>query len=136
MPERPLGDLFDGVRREILRLETQDDHSRSVNVDAFRRFLGGEPMPDDTTPTGSTRSGAGDGFSILDVTDQGNPLENTGDFWPFGSTTAAPMRYTGDGRFADAEALPDADGSTYTACGNTALAHAVPFADWWAEHAE
>ncbi|WP_346768300.1 DUF6879 family protein [Streptomyces sp. R301] len=73
---------------------------------------------------------------MLDVTDRSNPLENTGHFWLFDSATAVPLCYTDDGGFAGAEVLADDHGPTYTGHRDTALAHAVPFADWWAEHAE
>ncbi|WP_282696235.1 DUF6879 family protein [Streptomyces sp. CC208A] len=83
-----------------------------------------------------TNATAGEEFFILDVTDQDNPLESVGDFWLFDSTTPVPMRYTDDGEFAGANVLTDDDGAEYTAYRDTAMAHAVPFADWWAEHAE
>ncbi|MFF6887674.1 DUF6879 family protein [Streptomyces sp. NPDC012421] len=164
--------MFDGFSREAFRLETLDDYSHSGNVDAYRRFLDGEPMPDDYNAdwldeVGAwTRSGrrvyrvhilsrpltpylrfelgwgyvtnatAGEEFFVLDVTDRINPLQNTGDFWLFDSTTAVSMCYTDDGGFAGAEVLPDADGAEYVAYRDKALEHAVPFVDWWAKHAE
>lgn len=171
MSDRTLDDMFDGFRREAFRLETLDDYSRSGDVDAYRRFLDGEPMPADynadwldevgawkrsgrriyrvhvlsrpLTPYLRfelgwgyvTNATAGEEFFILDVTARINPLEKTGDFWLFDSTVAASMRYTDDGGFAGAEVLSDADGPEYAAHRDTALAHAVPFAAWWAEHA-
>lgn len=171
MPDRTLDDMFDGFRQEAFRLETLDDYSRSGNVDAYRRFLDGEPIPDgynadwlDEVGTW-TRSGrrvyrvhvlgrpltpylrfelswgyvtnatAGEEFFILDVTDGINPLENSGDFWLFDSTTAVSMNYTDDGGFAGAEVLPDDVGPEYAERRDVALARAVPFADWWTKHA-
>ncbi|MGW8376857.1 DUF6879 family protein [Streptomyces sp. ODS28] len=42
-----LGDLFDSFQREAFRLETLDDYSNSGNVEAYQRFLAGEPQPED-----------------------------------------------------------------------------------------
>ncbi|MHC5905670.1 DUF6879 family protein [Streptomyces sp. S6] len=44
---KTLGELFDSFEREAFRLETLDDYSKSGNVDAYQRFLAGEPQPDD-----------------------------------------------------------------------------------------
>ncbi|KPC65952.1 DUF6879 family protein [Streptomyces chattanoogensis] len=44
---KTLGDLFDTFEREAFRLETLDDYSNSVNVDAYRTFLSGAPQPQD-----------------------------------------------------------------------------------------
>jgi hypothetical protein len=44
---KSLGELFDSFEREAFRLETLDDYSNSGNVDAYRRYLAGEPRPDD-----------------------------------------------------------------------------------------
>ncbi|WP_432147228.1 DUF6879 family protein [Streptomyces sp. bgisy029] len=84
----------------------------------------------------TTNSTAGEEFFILDVTQQANPLEGVGDFWLFDSVTAAPMHYTPDGEFTGADVLPDDRADEYVGYRDTALAHAVPFANWWAEHGE
>ncbi|MFM9368752.1 DUF6879 family protein [Streptomyces sp. Da 82-17] len=82
-----------------------------------------------------TNATAGEEFFILDVTDQPSPLPHgVGDFWLFDSTTAAPMHYSPDGRFIGADVLPDEQRAEYVAYRDTALARAVPFADWWAKH--
>ncbi|WP_411079980.1 DUF6879 family protein [Streptomyces sp. cmx-18-6] len=81
-----------------------------------------------------TNSTAGEEFFILDVTEQPDPLVDVGDFWLFDSTTAAPMHYTEDGEFVGADVLSGDRAAEYAAYRDTALAHAVPFADWWAEH--
>ncbi|QHC25956.1 DUF6879 family protein [Streptomyces sp. GS7] len=81
-----------------------------------------------------TNATAGEEFFILDVTDHLNPLPAVGDFWLFDSVTAAPMAYSPEGKFLGADVLPDDRGAEYAAYRDAALAHAVPFADWWAEH--
>ncbi|MCX4549922.1 hypothetical protein OG204_17090 [Streptomyces sp. NBC_01387] len=78
---------------------------------------------------------AGEEFYILDVTDRPNPLpEGVHDFWLFDSVVPAPMRYAEGGTFAGAEILPRARAAEFVAYRDTALAHAVPFADWWTKH--
>ncbi|MFE2291057.1 DUF6879 family protein [Streptomyces sp. NPDC059452] len=84
----------------------------------------------------TTNSTAGEEFFILDVTEHPDPLGGVGDFWLFDSRTAAPMRYTPDGEFAGADVLPDDRAEEYAAYRDTALAHAVPFAEWWATHGD
>ncbi|MGC5342343.1 DUF6879 family protein [Streptomyces sp. DT171] len=42
-----LGDLFDSFEREVFRLETLDDYSRSGNTDAYRAFMAGDGQPED-----------------------------------------------------------------------------------------
>jgi hypothetical protein len=83
-----------------------------------------------------TNATAGEEFFILDVTEMPNPIDAVGDFWLFDSLTAAPMRYSDDGKFLGADVLPDDQSARYVSCRDIALAHAVPFEDWWAEHAE
>ncbi|ANS64051.1 hypothetical protein SLINC_1827 [Streptomyces lincolnensis] len=85
----------------------------------------------------TTNATAGEKFFILDVTEQPNPLPpDLEDFWLFDSTTAAPMHYSQDGKFLGADVLPDERAPEFVIHRDTALAHAVPFADWWAKHAE
>ncbi len=81
-----------------------------------------------------TNMTAGEEFFILDVTERPNPLGDVGDFWLFDSVTAAPMSYTDDGGFIGADTLPPEQAERFVAIRDTALAHAVPFSDWWAEH--
>ncbi|MFD5191340.1 DUF6879 family protein [Streptomyces sp. NPDC058357] len=83
-----------------------------------------------------TNATAGEEFFILDVTQLSNPLKGVGDFWLFDSVTAAPMRYSDGGKFLGADVLSEDQGEQYAKYRDTALAHAVPFADWWAEYAE
>ncbi|WP_329560985.1 hypothetical protein OG711_27105 [Streptomyces uncialis] len=84
----------------------------------------------------ATNATAGEEFFILDVTRLTDPLVGVEDFWLFDSVTAVPMRYTHDGRFLGADVLPDDQGDQYVGYREMALAHAVPFADWWAKYAE
>ncbi|MEU4891653.1 DUF6879 family protein [Streptomyces sp. NPDC044780] len=44
---KTLGELFDSFEREAFRLETLDDYSGSGNTDMYRRFIAGEPTPED-----------------------------------------------------------------------------------------
>jgi hypothetical protein len=114
------------------------------NVDAGRRMYRVHVVTRPLTPYlryelgwgYATNSTAGEEFFILDVTRQPDPLEGVGDFWLFDSVTAAPMHYTPDGEFTGADVLPDDRADEYVGYRNTALAHAVPFADWWAQHGE
>ncbi|WP_125773036.1 DUF6879 family protein [Antribacter gilvus] len=83
-----------------------------------------------------TNTTAGEEFYILDVTERANPLpDHVGDFWLFDGTTPARFSYDA-GKFAGADVLQDDDGPEYARYRDTALAHAVPFADWWAEYGE
>ncbi|MEU9874971.1 DUF6879 family protein [Streptomyces phaeochromogenes] len=84
-----------------------------------------------------TNATAGEEFFILDVTDRPNPLPpDVGDFWLTDSTTAAPMHYSDDGKFLGVDVLPDERATEFVGYRDTALAHAEPFEDWWAKHAE
>lgn len=78
----------------------------------------------------------GEEFFILDTTDQPNPLDGVGDFWLFDSVTPAVMSYDGSGAFKGSEVLPEERAQEFTAYRDTALAHAVPFGDWWAKYGE
>lgn len=83
----------------------------------------------------TTNAMAGEEFFILDVTDRENPLPDAaGDFWLFDSATPVPMHYTPDGEFLGADVLPDDQSAEFVVYRDTALAHAVPFADWWAKY--
>ncbi|MGW6389500.1 DUF6879 family protein [Streptomyces sp. NPDC055103] len=82
-----------------------------------------------------TNATAGEEFFILDVTEQPSPLPpGVGDFWLFDDTVAAPIRYDEAGGFLGADVLADDRGPEYVTYRDTALAHAVRFADWWAKH--
>ncbi|MEV6729361.1 DUF6879 family protein [Streptomyces sp. NPDC051364] len=78
----------------------------------------------------------GEEFFILDTTEQPNPLEGVPDFWLTDSRTPGVMNYSEDGAFLGAEILPDERAVEFTAYRDTALAHAVPFPEWWAKHGE
>jgi hypothetical protein len=70
------------------------------------------------------------------MTEQPNPLpDGVGDFWLFDSTTPARFEYS-DGKVVKIDVLPDEDGPDYVAYRDVALAHAVPFDEWWAMHGE
>ncbi|MGW9214341.1 DUF6879 family protein [Embleya sp. NPDC055664] len=83
-----------------------------------------------------TNMTAGEEFFILDVTNQPNPLPTAPDFWLFDSRFAAVMSYDGHGGFTGAEVLPEDPAQEFVEYRDTALAHAVPFVTWWAEHGE
>ncbi|MEU8774390.1 DUF6879 family protein [Streptomyces sp. NPDC048606] len=83
-----------------------------------------------------TNTTAGEEFFILDVTGASNPLEAAPDFWLFDSEDTAVMRYDDAGAFLGAEVLPRDEAADYVAYRRTALAHAEPFADWWAKYGE
>jgi len=76
----------------------------------------------------------GEEFFILDVTGKNNPLENVPDFWFFDSASVAVMNYDGNGKYLGSEVLPAERAAEFTQYRDTALAHAEPFTDWWAEH--
>ncbi|MEU3064451.1 DUF6879 family protein [Streptomyces subrutilus] len=78
----------------------------------------------------------GEEFFILDTTEQPNPLEGVPDFWLMDSSTPGVMNYAEDGSFLGAEILPDERAGEFTAYRDKALAHAVPFPEWWAKHGE
>ncbi|GAB2746601.1 DUF6879 family protein [Kitasatospora kifunensis] len=74
-------------------------------------------------------SAAGEEFFILDTTDQPNPLEGVPDFWAFDETSVVTMAYAPDGKFQSADLQPSA--LEWLKYRDTALQHAVPFAEWW-----
>ncbi|MFF7992295.1 DUF6879 family protein [Kitasatospora xanthocidica] len=79
---------------------------------------------------------AGEEFFILDTTDQENPVPEAPDFWLFDDETVASMSYDDEGKYLGAEFLARGGAAEFTAYRDTAMAHAVPFAEWWAEHGE
>ncbi|MFF7232261.1 hypothetical protein BX264_4560 [Streptomyces sp. 2333.5] len=78
----------------------------------------------------------GEEFFILDITGQPNPLEGVPDFWWFDDSTPAVMNYAEDGSFLGADVLPDERAAEFRTYRDTAMAHAVPFPEWWAKHGE
>ncbi|MGA4540120.1 DUF6879 family protein [Uniformispora flossi] len=83
-----------------------------------------------------TNATAGEEFHILDTTDQPNPVSAASDFWLFDEATAVTMNYDADGAIVSREILPGDSAADYVALRDTALRHAVPFADWWAKYGE
>lgn len=80
---------------------------------------------------------AGEEFFILDTTERDNPIPDAPDFWMFDDSTVGMMAYDGAGKYLGSEFLSDEDRlAEFRHYRNTALAHAVPFTDWWAQHAE
>ncbi|WP_316526369.1 DUF6879 family protein [Kitasatospora brasiliensis] len=159
------GALFDGFHHAAFRLATRDTYG---SVDAYQRFLAGEPKPPDHNAAWRTRvqrhtdagrrihrvhiltrplspylrfeldwgyrtnATAGEEFSILDTTDQPNPLQHAPDFWLFDESTAVSMAYDTNGYFLAAQQEPDTH--RWIHHRDTALAHATPFPTWWARH--
>lgn len=78
----------------------------------------------------------GEEFFILDTTEKANPVHGAPDFWLFDSAAPAVMNYAEDGSFLGADVLPDERAGEFLAYRDTALAHAVPFPEWWAKHGE
>jgi hypothetical protein len=84
---------------------------------------------------GYTRNAeAGEEFFILDTTEQPNPLPEAPDFWLFDERTPAVMHYDATGAFTGPEILGPDRAAEFVAYRDTALAHAVPFAEWWAKY--
>ncbi|MGI5481073.1 DUF6879 family protein [Streptomyces lavendofoliae] len=78
----------------------------------------------------------GEEFFILDTTDRPNPLEGAPDFWLMDNQTPAVMNYSDGGSFLGADVLPEERANEFRAYRDTAMAHAVPFPEWWAKHGE
>ncbi|MFJ9609861.1 DUF6879 family protein [Kitasatospora sp. NPDC101176] len=79
---------------------------------------------------------AGEEFFILDTTAQANPLPEATDFWLFDDETVAEMSYDGNGKYLGAEFLTGDEIAQFRAYRDIAMAHSVPFTQWWAEHGE
>ncbi|QDO20059.1 hypothetical protein FNV65_20565 [Streptomyces sp. S1A1-8] len=77
---------------------------------------------------------AGEEFFILDVTDRPNPLEGIPDFWAFDESAIVTMEYNGKGEFLGAQQESEDEAGKWLSIRDSALAEAVPFADWWAEY--
>lgn len=77
----------------------------------------------------------GEEFFILDTTDKPNPLEGVEDFWLFDEGAAVIMHYDAGGAVTGRETVPHSRTPDFVTIRNTALAHAEPFAVWWAKHA-
>ncbi|MFI6587077.1 DUF6879 family protein [Embleya sp. NPDC050493] len=83
-----------------------------------------------------TNMTAGEEFFILDITNRPNPLPGVPDFWLFDTEAAAVLNYDEAGGFSGADVLPRHRVPKFVTHRDTALAHAVPFTHWWAEHGE
>lgn len=77
---------------------------------------------------------AGEEFFILDTTHQPNPLADVPDFWMFDESSVVSMDYGDQGEFLGAESHRDA--AAWVGHRDTALHHAVPFAEWWSRYGE
>ena len=120
-------------------MEALDDYSQSGEVEAYRAFLVGEEQPESyrvadwlTTVGNSTRAGKRvyrapvlshplEEFFILDTTESQNPTPDAPDFWLYLGSDIVEE----EARLAEFRGYRD-----------TALAHAVPFAEWWAAYGE
>ncbi|MEU5235428.1 DUF6879 family protein [Streptomyces lydicus] len=78
----------------------------------------------------------GEEFFILDTTESPNPLQGVPDFWQFDNGATGVMSYTEDGAFLGADVLPEERAGEFRAYRDTAMAHAVPFNEWWAKYGE
>lgn len=80
---------------------------------------------------------AGEEVYILDTAETPRPdgLPDV-EFWLYDDRHVVLMHYDGEGRFIDAEALPESETPRYLRYRDLAMAAAVPFADWWARHPE
>ncbi|MEC3994434.1 hypothetical protein VSR01_13185 [Actinacidiphila sp. DG2A-62] len=76
----------------------------------------------------------GEEFYILDTTEQANPVAGAPDFWLFDESITARMSYTESGAFQGADVLPEDRAAEFIAYRDRSMAHAAPFAEWWARH--
>ncbi|KPI18049.1 hypothetical protein OK074_7996 [Actinobacteria bacterium OK074] len=77
---------------------------------------------------------AGEEFFILDTTEKENPIPDAPDFWLFDDRVTGVMAYDGAGKYLGSEVLGEDRAAEFCGFRDTALAHAEPFADWWARH--
>ncbi|GAA2153453.1 hypothetical protein GCM10009760_51180 [Kitasatospora kazusensis] len=77
---------------------------------------------------------AGEEFFILDATSRENPIPEAPDFWLFDDATVAAMKYDEGGKYLGTEFLEGDRLAQFQAYRDTAMAHAVPFAEWWAQY--
>lgn len=80
---------------------------------------------------------AGEEVYILDTAETPRPpgLPDT-EFWLYDDRHVVLMHYDDQGRFIDAEALPETETPRYLRYRDLAMTAAVPFGDWWARHPE
>ena len=80
-------------------------------------------------------SRAGEEIYILDTAETPGPeglLDE--DYYLLDDERVLVMRYDGDGRLLGAEPLPGSENGRYLRCREAAMAAAVPFGRYWAEH--
>ena len=76
---------------------------------------------------------AGEDIRILDLAYQADPGLPTQDFWLFDDTTVVRMDYDEHGAQLGRELLQDVDPAPYVQWKRLALAHAQPFAQYYAQ---
>ncbi|GLF98915.1 DUF6879 family protein [Streptomyces yaizuensis] len=79
---------------------------------------------------------AGEEFFILDTTHQENPIPDAPDFWLFDESVISAMNYDGAGKYIGSDFLTEDQLSRFLEYRDTAMARAVPFADWWAQYGD
>ncbi|WP_406200759.1 hypothetical protein OH807_20200 [Kitasatospora sp. NBC_01560] len=79
---------------------------------------------------------AGEEFFILDATDRENPVPDAPDFWMFDNRTVGAMSYDDQGKYLGTDFLAVEHVREFVAYRDAALAHAEPFAEWWAKYSE
>ncbi|MFM9444437.1 DUF6879 family protein [Streptomyces acidiscabies] len=80
---------------------------------------------------------AGEEFFILDTTENESPIPDAPDFWLFDDQVVGVMAYDKAGKYLGSEIVEAEDRlAKFREYRDTALAHAVPFTEWWARHGE
>lgn len=83
-----------------------------------------------------TNMTGGEEFFVLDTTEKPNPLAGVPDFWMFDESTPVVMHYDETGAFEGPEFLSPERAPEFVTYRDTAMAHAVPFPEWWAQYGE
>ncbi|MEK2495304.1 DUF6879 family protein [Kitasatospora purpeofusca] len=151
------GDWFSEFGREAFRLEILGEHGsgwpeeyrtgtwsrvvmaarragkRMYRVHVLTRPL--SPCVEGDLEWGSIRHvPAGEEYYVLDVTEQENPVRAAPDFWLFDDETVAAPRYSSGGEYLGVDFPDGGRVPEFRAYRDTAMAHAVPFAEWWAKY--
>ncbi|WP_371517813.1 DUF6879 family protein [Kitasatospora sp. NBC_01300] len=79
---------------------------------------------------------AGEEFFILDTTSRETPVPGVPDFWMFDNQVVGAMSYDAHGAFLGVDFDASERVEEFVAWRDTALAHAEPFANWWARHGD
>ncbi|MEX3101476.1 MULTISPECIES: DUF6879 family protein [unclassified Streptomyces] len=80
---------------------------------------------------------AGEEFFILDTTGSGSPIPDAPDFWLFDDQVLGVMAYDEAGKYLGSDIVEEeARLAEFREYRDTALAHAVPFVEWWTAHGE